>query len=412
MKILLVVKSKAIETLGPQYLSAVAKQAGHECLIVALDDALPVASAYKPDLIGYSVLTGDQRRFIALNDALKRTHKFVSVFGGPHCTFFPQDFTGNSDIDLTLQGEAEQKWAELLGSDKKYPDLDSIPWADRTDFKNRPIRDFLASRGCVGKCRYCFSDRFAKMFPELPRVRYRSVKDVVAEVNSVDPEFVYFQDSCFGVNIKWLREFSKQYHRDANIRYHCHLRPDQCTEERVLLLHDSGCFSVRIALETASDRLRKMIGREKTTNKETVKAAWMLKKWDIKLMIQNILCLPESTIEDDLQTLEINIQCQPSYGWSSIFAPFPGTELGDLCVEKGLFTGDYDTLSDSFFDKSVLNISEEYREQSYYLQKCFALAVETQCIPEVEELTEERFPGLVHRLMRKLGDHRLYDGIL
>jgi len=31
MKILLVVKSKAIETLGPQYLSAIAKKAGHEC---------------------------------------------------------------------------------------------------------------------------------------------------------------------------------------------------------------------------------------------------------------------------------------------------------------------------------------------------------------------------------------------
>jgi radical SAM superfamily enzyme YgiQ (UPF0313 family) len=413
MKILLVVKSKKMECLGVMYLSAVAKQVGHECRIVALDDAVPVSLSWHPDMVGFSVLTGDQHKMIVTAAQILATKpKPVPsiVFGGPHPTFFQNDFK-NIDAQI-VRGEGEQWMANFVGSSRNYLTLDSIPWPDRTDFPDMVIRDFIASRGCLYKCRYCYSDRFAQMYPDLPRVRYRSVKDVVDEVNSVDPEFVYFQDSCFGVNIKWMREFSKQYGKQVNIPYHCHLRPDQCTDERVLFLHDSHCYSVRIALETASDRLRQMIGREKTTNKETIKAAWLLRKWDIKLMIQNILGLPSATIEDDLATLEVNIQCQPDYGWCSIFAPYPGTELGDQCRKDGSYTGDFSEISDSFFDESVLNFSDEYKEQLVCLQRVFALCTEVGYLPEVKELTYENFPKLIHKIMRSQGDKRLYGGVI
>lgn len=271
---------------------------------------------------------------------------------------------------------------------------------------------FYANKVLVKNCAYCYNDRWNKMFPDTPKVRTRSVKDVITEINSVDPEFVYFQDSCFAVNMNWMRKFAEEYRRQINIPYHCHLRPNQVDDERAWLLHDSGCTSTRIALETASPRLRKLINREQTTNIETYEAAKHLKKYKIKLMIQNILCLPTATIEDDLNTLDVNIKAAPSYAWSSIFMPYPGTVLGDMCVEKGWYKGDYADITDSFFDHSVLDISEEYREQSYYLQKCFALCVKVKEIPKPEELTAERVPALIHRLMRKDGDKKLYGGIL
>ena len=158
--------------------------------------------------------------------------------------------------------------------------------------------------------------------------------------------------------------------------------------------------------------MRKLIKREKTSNEETVYAARLLKKYDIKLMVQNILGLPTSTIEEDLETLEVNIQCRPAYGWCSIFSPYPGTELGDLCKKEGWYKGDYSEMSDSFFDQSVLEFGPVHKEQLECLQKVFALCVEIGYLPKVDELTHENFPKLVHKILRRLGDNRLYGGVI
>lgn len=420
MKILFVVKSMALENLGVMYLAAISKKADHETKIIELKDALVAAKIWKPDIVGLSVMTGDQQKFKYLAYAIK--HWWLSgektptiIAGGPHSTFFPDDFRKDwgGGIDMVIPGEAEQMWAELMGLPDKYPDLDSIPWPDREDFRDKPIRDFIASRGCFFSCRYCSQNRWAALYPDTDRVRMRSVDDVIRELSSLkDAKFFYAQDSCWAPYIKWLREFSPKYKKAIGKPFHCHARPAQITDEYARLLSEAGCYSLRFALETASHDLRVLIGRGMTTNEEAIHASEMCRKYGMKLMVQNILALPTSTIEDDLGTLEMNIRCRPDYAWASIFAPFPGTDLGDQCVKEGWFSGDYDAISDSFFDRSVLNIAEEHKEQSYYLQKCFALAVEAQEMPKVEELTSERFPLLVHRLMRKVGDTRLYGGII
>jgi len=412
MKILFVCKSKKMEVLGLMYLSAVAQEAGAETRIVAIENACIVASAWQPDIVGLSVLTGNQKAFISLAKRIRMIlPKSLIIAGGQHASFFGDDFIAE-DFDAVIKGEAENWLSEFLQSDKRYPDLDSIFWPIRDDFPDMKIRDFITSRGCPFSCKYCYNNRWLKMYPDFPKVRYRSVDDVINEIDSVRPEFVYFQDSCFGVSLDWLKEFSEQYKDRIGIPFHCHLRPSQVTPERVSLLKAANCLSTRIALETASDKLRKVIGREQTSNEETIRSATLLRKAGIKLMIQNMLALPTSTIEDDLQTLEVNIQCKPDYAWSSIFAPYPGTALGDECKEKGYYTGDYSDMGDNFFERSVLNFSEEYKEQTYVLQKVFALAVETQCMPEIGELTYDGIHKFIHRAMRKLGDKRLYGGAI
>jgi len=413
MKILLVVKSKVMENLGVMYLSAVVKKAKHQCKIVSFDEARVMAKIWNPDVIGYSIMTGDQHRFRILNEKIRERRAVGNnpqiIVGGPHPTFFPDD----CEWAQIVPGEAEGFMAELCGLDLP-PGIDSIPWPDRSDFPNMKIRDFISSRGCPYDCAYCYNDKWAKIItsPSPYRVRTRSVKDVIAEIVSVSPEFVYFQDSCFGVNPKWMRDFSTRYRSEYNAPYHCHLRPAQVTEERTLQLHDSNCYSLRIALETASTRLRGLINRGNTTNEETLQAARYLRKWNIMLMIQNILGLPTSTIEDDLETLEINIRCKPAYGWCSIFQPYPGTKLGDMCKEKGWYKGDYSEISDSFFDESVLEFDDEHKEQLVCLQRVFALCVETGYMPTVEELLRDNFPKLVHKIMRRLGDNRMYGGVI
>jgi anaerobic magnesium-protoporphyrin IX monomethyl ester cyclase len=287
-----------------------------------------------------------------------------------------------------------------------------MPHPDRADFPGMKIRDFIASRGCANSCAYCFNSTWNKMFPSIAGVRTRSVEDVIKELQSIpDAEFFYAQDSCFLPNIKHMRAFSSLYRRKINIPYHVHLRPNQVNEERVLLLHDSNCVSVKIALETTSDRLRKLINRGNTKNTDAYIAARLLRKWNIALILQNMIGLPTATIEDDLETLEVNIKCRPAYAWVSIFQPYPATELSKYCEKEKIYTGDYSEIGDNFFDKSVLNISEEHKEQVAVLQRIFAFCAEMQVMPKVSDLTWERMPKFVHNAMRKVGDKRMFPNV-
>jgi anaerobic magnesium-protoporphyrin IX monomethyl ester cyclase len=410
MKILLVAKSKKIEVLGLMYLSAIAKEMGSSCRIVSIDECPTVAMKMKPDMIGYSVMTGDQSIFKTVNSRLKEKLSFVSVFGGPHATFFPEDFMGRDDIDEVVRGEGENWMAEYLGG-KGDLTFDTTPLPDRTDFPGMRIRDFIASRGCLSSCGYCYNSAWNKMYPNLKKVRVRDVDSVIFEVISVSPEFAYFQDSCFGIDDVWLKKFCTTYRRTTRIPYHVHMRPSQITEEKALWLANSNCRSIKIALETSSDRLRKLINRGNTNNEDAINASKYLRKWDITLIMQNILGLPTSTIEEDLATLEVNIRCRPRYAWCSIFQPYPGTMLGDKCKKNGWYLGDYSEISDSFFDTSVLEFTPEHKEQIECLQRIFAFSVEMQVLPSVKDLTYRTMPKFIHNAMRRIGDERMFPGV-
>ena len=44
---------------------------------------------FLPDIAGYSAMTGEHLELISLNSILKKILDLVSVFGGPHATFYP-----------------------------------------------------------------------------------------------------------------------------------------------------------------------------------------------------------------------------------------------------------------------------------------------------------------------------------
>lgn len=432
MKCLLVVKSKMMENLGVMYLSSVIKQTNHDCKIVSLNEGLGFFNEWVPDIVGFSIMTGDKERFrdlalqMKLNSAVgKKQIRFI--VGGCDPTFFPEGYDWADEI---CKGEGENWMANLLtdkvGNIFRYGDIDSIPWPDRTSFPNMKVRDFITSRGCPYKCSYCYNHRWAELFPD-QKLRVRSVDDVVAEIKHVNPKYTYFQDSCFGVSMDWMREFAEKYkHINLESRqnydsktgtylpipYQCNFRPEMINPERGELLRKSGCVAVRMALESATNRLRSLIGRNTVTLRKVREAVDILKENRVQVMLQNIIGLPTATMEDDLFTLETNIQYRPTYSWVSIFQPYPGTDLGDWCKKEGHYKGDYSDITDSFFDTSFLEISPEYKEQLEVLQKVWAMCVDYEYLPKPEELTYKALPKLIHTITRRNGDRKLYLGLL
>jgi hypothetical protein len=51
---------------------------------------------FKPDIVGYSIVTYDYPSHVALNRELKREFDFYAMFGGLHPTFMPEMFVRTS----------------------------------------------------------------------------------------------------------------------------------------------------------------------------------------------------------------------------------------------------------------------------------------------------------------------------
>ncbi|HSJ56574.1 MAG TPA: cobalamin-dependent protein, partial [Anaerolineae bacterium] len=106
------------EPQGVMYLSSALKAAGHEVelAVAAHHDPVAVARDFRPDVAAYSVITGSQRYYLALNRRLKAELPGVfAAFGGPHPTFFPE-MAGEEGVDGICRGEGEDAFVDLVNA--------------------------------------------------------------------------------------------------------------------------------------------------------------------------------------------------------------------------------------------------------------------------------------------------------
>ncbi len=424
MRILFIKEPFKYEHLGVMYLSAVLKEAGHITQLHRTDESISEVFDFKPDFIFYSIMTGSHNNLLKYNRLLKRHIKFTSVFGGPHCTYFPK-FAKEKDVDYVIRGEAELDILKVLKKPKrkvilsKLPEeLDRLPFPDRELFyrypeqKNNPIKHFISSRGCPFDCAYCYNHVFAKLYKNSMRVRYRSPKNVINEIKEVmfnDPtRFIYFQDDCFIINQNWLNKFLDLYKKSIKFPFHCLVRLDLLNEDIVKQLADSGCKCIRCAVESGNEHIRNKILKRNMTEEQIIEGTRLLKKYDIKFVLQNMLGLPETTLKEDLETLRLSIKCRPTLGWSSLFQPYPMTELGKDYIK------DIDSFNPSFYDNTILDLP--HKKEVKRLQKLFGFITRYPIFyPLVHLLIRIPLDKLYKKIWlwnNKKSDKELYGGII
>jgi len=78
--------------LGIGYLCAVLKKSGYEVDVFEIGKnpkkSIRTIQKFHPNIVGYTIFTGMQSKFIKFNQMLKEKLKFYAIFGGPHPTFF------------------------------------------------------------------------------------------------------------------------------------------------------------------------------------------------------------------------------------------------------------------------------------------------------------------------------------
>ena len=434
MKVLFVTEDYIIDPLGIGYLSSYLKQANHTVEICKTNEPISKVIDYRPDILAYSVTTGKHIFYRDLNLKIRAQLDYtpISVFGGAHITFF-QQFCMEDGVDCGVRGEGFQAIVDIANGDdiSSIPNVvckDSIqplrPLIDKntllhpdreliysyTKNYNNKIKNVMCSFGCPANCPYCYNGQYKEMYG-LRKAEIRPVDDVLSEIEELQQyplDIIFFQDDIFPLyDTKWLDEFVSKY---KGPQFHIQTRVEMITEERIEKLKAVGLDSLTFAIESGNEQLRNDILKRKMSDNYILETAELLHDMDIKFRTENMIGIPYETWETALQTLDMNIACQPTIGWASLFQPYPGTRTGDICKKEGWFDGDIDDISGTFFDTYKLDVPHARRYEK--LQKIFSVIVNhPELRPYVDLLCDMKFESLyseIYKLYKNMLYGKLY----
>ncbi|MCD6289013.1 MAG: radical SAM protein, partial [Anaerolineae bacterium] len=269
-------------------------------------------------------------------------------------------------------------------------DLDTLPMPDRALIyenhavtKRSPIKHFMSSRGCPYNCTYCFNHAYYQIYKRAKRGNQRSVDHILDEVKWVRERYpleqVVFLDDIFILHDDWLEELAEKWPKEVGLPFFCNVRANLIVQKpyKVDLLRRAGCNTVSMGIETANDRIRIELLRRRMSKEDMIRTGRMFRAAGIHITSTNMLGLPTSTLEDDLETMRLNAQARISYAHAFLFQPYPGTELGQFTQEHGLMEGTFDDISSIAWERSVLIFrNPKEKHQVEHLQRLFAIGVE------------------------------------
>lgn len=379
MKVLFVVDINnyaGFKPIGVMCLSSILKKEGHEVRVSDIQnpDLERIVIDYDPHFLAYSLCSGSEEGFLKVNRRLKRllSKKVISVFGGPHTSFFP-DIINEDGVDVICRGEGEEAIVELVNgvqSGKDWYDienlwakkgisiiknecrplkmnLDEYPVPDRGLFNNIPealdyIEYVVTSRGCPYDCSYCFNYQFKDLYGlNAIKIRRRSVDNVILELEELKEfndkiQFIQFEDDIFSFDKDWLVDFKEKYLSEIGLPFSVNYRPNVVKEENVKLLYETGCRQITIAVESGNEFTRNSVLNRRMSEKVILHAAQIIKHYKIFFLTQNILGNPvEDSFADACDTFRLNNKIQPDYAWASLLNPYYGTKIWEYCVQHG-----------------------------------------------------------------------------
>ena len=120
MKFLFIIDTKTIdqEPLGIMHIASMLKNSNHKCEAVDLAregrNLLSTVRRIAPDVIAFSAVTGPHQKLLRAVQEVKSEIEVLSIFGGPHPTFFPE-FVESSGVDIVCLGEGEYEAIATTG---------------------------------------------------------------------------------------------------------------------------------------------------------------------------------------------------------------------------------------------------------------------------------------------------------
>ena len=363
------------------------------------------------NIVGFTINTVDLPEVWRLSYLVKQNHPdIITIGGGVHPTLSPEETIALPGLDVICRGEGEYALLELCdhlqagkeptgiaglwfsrnGGVERNPvrpliaDLSTLPppmRAIRTvySYNERSVKDvafFMGSRGCPYRCTYCCNDAIRSVFPD--HSKYYRLKPVDGIINELrdhiernpKTKFISFYDDVLMGNKKWFESFCERYRAKIGIGCFMTGRWELLTERTIPLLKKIRCYFILIGVEVGNEELRcKALQRNQKTEM-MMERADILRKNRVRYGLYTMVGLPTETLENALETVKLTVKLKGNLMIShhSIFFPFPGTPLSDLCKTQGFIS---DRTVDSYFDDTRLDMPAFSRAQVVWAHRRF-----------------------------------------
>jgi len=318
-----------------------------------------------PDLVGVYISSVDFNPAMKAIQYTKEVLPDVKVLvGGPHPSLVVEELLENPTIDHIFLGEGEISFPRFLeeisqgrnGQEHviqgEKPDLDSIPFIDRTLFGPyemspstqilpEPFMSTIAGRGCFFKCKFC-QPAEAKIFGK--KVRRRSAENVIEELRRLHGNYklksFILHDDCLTEDKRWVRSFCESFREeDWDLSFMCQSRADLICRNPDLIreMAESGLKLLIVGFESGSQRVLDFLGKG-TTVEQNHEAAEICRKHGVKIWGNYMLGIPTETKEEVKETVNMMREIKPDIYGPSFFTPHVGSRLYDYCIEHGLWS--------------------------------------------------------------------------
>lgn len=368
------------------------------------------------EVFGISLWTGNHFKAKKILDIVnEKNQDIIKLAGGPHATVLDEQVARNYSVDYVIRGEGEITTLELLQSLKKnrnieqvagltfikngetirtperepISDLDSLPFIDFSDvnidaytetlwsdfilpdtirrqhnIKKVKFAPIITSKGCPGKCTFCFK--------QYKGIRLRSAENVVSEIRKIYQNYhikhIRFCDDTLNIDEKRLQKICKLI-LDENIKitWDTSIRAYPLSVETARIMKASGCIKLSVGVETGSAKMMKSI-KKGVSQEKVIRAFEICHQVGIPLVANLIVGLPGETNETINETYQFLKVIKPDYTIASVLLLYPMTDNYYHAKEVGFIDDEY------FLNTEVVpyyTYEHNYQQLLDYSQKLF-----------------------------------------
>ena len=304
------------------------------------------------DLVGITVLTELAPRAYHIGDTYRRKAVKV-VMGGIHPTVLPDEALEHADA--VVVGEAEDIWPRLVSDAAsgqmqrlyragKMTDLQCLPKPRRDLFPGTKGKGYIpipigveTSRGCPYDCEFCSIGRTLGH-----HYRVRPVREVIAEIESIDSRHLFFVDDALGLN----RNVAKKLFTEMIPLRRLWLGQGTVSLaedlELLRLMRRSGCLGLLVGFESVQKGTQNEVNKIKNLKIDFYEGMRRFHGEGFGILGTFVFGSDYENKDVFEQTLEFTMRSRMDCVELRILTPYPGTRLYERLLSEGrLFVRDW-----------------------------------------------------------------------